>query len=84
MEKITKFIKQKENILVFLLIVFSLLGSTLCITLSNGDELWAFQNVYKIYNGFQIYEDANVICTPLFFFVGNFIFHILGANFFVL
>lgn len=83
MEKITKFIKQKENILVFLLIVFSLLGSTLCITLSNGDELWAFQNVYKIYNGFQIYEDANVICTPLFFFVGNFIFHILGANFFV-
>lgn len=83
MEKIINFIRKKENIFVFLLIVFSLLGSTLCISLANGDELWAFQNVYKIYNGFQIYEDANVICTPLFFYIGNFIFHILGANFLV-
>ena len=53
MEKITKFIKQKENILVFLLIVFSLLGSTLCITLSNGDELWPFKMYIKYIMDFR-------------------------------
>ena len=37
-----------------------------------------------MYNGFVIYKDANVICTPLFFYIGNLLFRVLGANFFVL
>ena len=84
MEKIIQKLKSKENIGMLLLIIFSLLGVTLCVSLTDSDELWVFQNIYKMYNGFQIYIDANVICTPLFFYLGNILFHILGANFFVL
>lgn len=47
------------------------------------DELWNFQNIFKMYNGFQIYTDCNVIITPLFFYIENIIFHVFGANFLV-
>ena len=47
------------------------------------DELWNFQNIFKMYNGFQIYYNCNVIITPLFFYLENIIFHIFGANFLV-
>ncbi len=83
MKKIIEVAKKNENVFVILLIAISLIGVTLGVKLAVGDELWNFQNVYKIYNGFQIYKDANVICTPLFFYIGNIIFNILGANFFV-
>lgn len=73
----------KENILILILIIFSLVGISLCVYLSVGDELWNFQNIYKMFNGFQIYKDANVICTPLFFDLGNVLFRILGANFLI-
>lgn len=53
------------------------------INISVSDELWNFQNIYKIYNGYGIYEGANIIITPLFFYIGNLIFKIFGANFFV-
>lgn len=82
MEKIAKFIHKNENVLIILLIAISLIGVVFYISLDVNDELWNFQNVYKMYNGFQIYKDANVICTPLFFYLGNIIFNILGANFF--
>lgn len=49
----------------------------------NCDELWNFQNIYKMYSGYQIYKDANVIVTPLFFYIVEFIFKIFGANFLV-
>ena len=83
MEKIINVIKKYENILVIILLFISLIGVSFCINLEVNDELWNFQNVYKMYNGYQIYEDANVICTPLFFYIGNLLFNILGANFFV-
>ena len=83
MGKIMKILKKRENIFIFLLLIGSLIGVTLCVSLDTNDELWNFQNVYKMYNGFQIYKDANVICTPLFFYLGNFIFQIFGANFFI-
>lgn len=47
------------------------------------DELWNFQNIFKMNNGFKIYEDANVIVTPLFFFIENVFFKLFGANFLV-
>ncbi len=49
----------------------------------NCDEMWNFQNIYKMYSGYQIYKDANVIVTPLFFYIVEFIFKIFGANFLV-
>ncbi len=83
MKKTIEVIKKNENIFIILLIVLSLLGVVISVSLKVGDELWNFQNVYKMYNGFQIYKDANVICTPLFFYIGNIIFDILGANYFI-
>lgn len=83
MRKAIEIIKKKENIFILILIFISLIGVSLCINLVENDELWNFQNIYKMYNGFQIYNDANVICTPLFFYLGNLLFNILGANFFV-
>lgn len=83
MEKIKAYIKEHEYIFMFLFIGFSLVGVSLCVYLQNGDELWNFQNVYKMYNGYQIYKDANVIITPLFFIIGESLFKILGANIFV-
>ena len=83
MKKILEIVNKNENIFIVLLIILSTIGVVFCIALGDNDELWNFQNVYKMYNGFQIYKDANVICTPLFFYFGNLIFNILGANFFI-
>lgn len=44
------------------------------------DELWNFQNVLKIYNGYELYVDANVIITPLFYFFALIVFKIFGAT----
>ena len=79
--KIIEFIKKHDNIFVIMLIFLSIAGITLNVLIANSDELWNFQNVYKIYNGFQIYQDANVIVTPLFFGIGELLFEILGASF---
>lgn len=83
MGKVINIIKKHENVFVIILLFISLIGVSFYINLDVNDELWNFQNIYKMYNGYQIYEDANVICTPLFFYIGNLLFNILGANFFV-
>lgn len=77
----------KEKILkhdnLFMIILFLIITS-LSIGLGKlqiGDELWNFSNIYKMYNGFELYKDLNVIITPLYFYIGNIIFHILGANY---
>ena len=47
-----------------------------------SDELWNFQNLYKIYNGYGIYTDTNIIITPLFFYIGLIFMKIFGATLF--
>ena len=83
MIKIVDWAKRHDNIVVFFVILVSILGISLNVKITASDELWNFQNIYKIYNGLEIYEDANIIITPLFFYVGNFLFKLFGANFFV-
>lgn len=83
MNKIIRKIKEKDNIIVFLILLFISIGISLNIHISSNDEIWNFQNVYKIYNGFKIYENINIIVTPLFFWIANIIFHIFGANLFI-
>lgn len=80
--KTIEFVKKHDNIFFIILIFLSILGIAMNVRLENSDELWNFQNVYKMYNGYQIYQDANVIITPLFFWIGEILFKILGANFF--
>lgn len=83
MKNIIEKIKRKDNISVFILFFLISLGISLNISLESSDEVWNFQNIYKMYNGFKIYEDINVIITPLFFWMTEGIFKIFGANLFV-
>ena len=74
------FIKTYDNIFAIILFFLCIFGTILNVRITNGDELWDFQNTFKMYNGYKIYQDANVIVTPLFFEIGEKIFKILGAN----
>lgn len=80
---IKQFIKKYDEL--FFLIIFSVIifGVTVYISTGVEDELWNFQNVYKMFKGYKIYIDANVITTPLFHTIGLILFKIFGANFFV-
>ena len=81
--KVKKFVEKHDEIFVTILIFIMSLGYSLYVKTCVGDEVWNFQNVYKIYNGYKIYIDANVITTPIFHFIGAWAFKIFGANFFV-
>lgn len=85
MSKVINYIKNHDKIFIFIAIVIALIGiaMNLLVPFDVSDEMWNFQNTYKIYNGFQIYKEANVITTPLFFYIGVSFFKILGANIFV-
>lgn len=81
--KVKKFVEKHDEIFVTILIFIMSLGYSLYVKTCVGDEVWNFQNVYKIYNGYKIYVDANVITTPVFHCIGALVFKIFGANFFV-
>ena len=49
--KTIEFVKRHDNIFFIILIFLSISGITLNISITNSDELWNFQNVYKMYNG---------------------------------
>lgn len=75
--------KNINKILILLaiaLIAASFIISLIYVPLFPLDELWNFQNVFKMCNGFKIYNDSNVIVTPLFFYIEFIILKIFGAN----
>ena len=65
--------KNKKNFLANLCI--SVLSLILIYTfiylviINSGDEVWNFNNVYKMYNGYTLYNDTNLIITPFFFYI---------------
>ncbi len=83
MKKINKFVKKHDVLFIIIIAIIILAGSSLNRTIEVTDELWNFNNIYKMYNGAVIYNDSNVIQTPLFFYIGFIFFMIFGANFFV-
>lgn len=78
-KKVIETIKKHDNIFILIIILISTLV-TFKAKIESGDEIWTFQNIYKMYNGYKIYNDANVIQTPLFFYIGKILFEIIGAN----
>ena len=80
MEKVKEIIKKHENISIILLILLIITGFCTNIYLTKGDEIWNFQNICKMLNGYKIYTDANVIITPLFHFIGYIFLKIFGQN----
>lgn len=82
--------REKENrnncffeILIMILIFLNLIMFVKIMPVEPYDELWNFQNVVKMYNGYQIYSDANIIITPLFFYIALFLLKIFGTKFIV-
>ena len=80
MNKIINKIKEKDDFIIFFMIFCISVGIVLNLDIVATDETWNFQSVYKMYNGYEIYKEFNVIITPLFFWCTELIFHIFGAN----
>ena len=81
--KILNKLRRYDNTAIFLIMFIISMGICLNIRISTGDEIWNFQSVYKMYNGLKIYEDINVIITPLFFWCTEIVFHIFAPNLFI-
>ena len=45
-----------------------------------GDEIWNFQNVYKLVNGYKMYVDCNIIITPIFYIFGYFFVKLFSST----
>lgn len=72
-----------KNILIFTMFVLIILTFLIIIyktPLLPYDELWNFQNIYKMYNNSIIYLDNNVIITPIFYFLSLIFFLVFGAS----
>ena len=80
MNKLKNMIKKYDVPFIIIISILIITGFILNVEAQAGDELWNFANIYKIYNGNQIYSDINVIITPLFFVIGNLLFKLLSAN----
>ncbi len=76
-----KKIKSNLFIILFFIVLFLFLIVSINFTqFSCTDNIWNFQSIFKMYQGNLIYRDFNVIITPFFFFLGNLMFHVFGAN----
>lgn len=69
------------NIVLTILSCFLVFAFIYLILILPNDELWNFQNIYKMQNGYVIYNDSNVIITPIFFYLGTIFFDIFSSNF---
>lgn len=76
-------LKKIVNIDFFAICIFSilLLSTIFYYKFGAGDELWNFSDIYKMYNGYSIYKDINIITTPLFWYIGKLIFDIFEPNY---
>ena len=79
MKKTISFIKQYDLDIIVVTIIIVAIGAFF-IQLNDSDELWNFANAYKMFEGYQIYKDLNVIITPLFFYIAQIFFKLFGAT----
>ena len=78
--KIKQVIKKYDSILLWILFCAISFGFSITVPIEVGDEIWNFQNVYKLVNGGILYQDANVIVTPIFFWIGKIFLMCFGGN----
>ncbi len=72
--------KIKEILFIALLFLIPTITIVLNAPLTIDDEIWNFQNVMKLSRGLTIYEDCNIIVTPLFFYIGEIFLKIFGNH----
>ncbi len=65
--------------------ILSILTIILCIgsfiftkPIFTNDELWNFQHLFKLHNGYILYEDINAITTPIFYYLGYIVLSIFS------
>lgn len=73
----------KDKILVLIILIIAISAFCINAKFEINDELWNFSNINKMCNGSTIYKDINVIITPLFFYIGQGLFSLIGANYLV-
>lgn len=80
-KKLKQFVSKYDTYILFAFLLIFLIGPIMIVKLEVSDEVWNFQNVAKICNGFEIYKEANIITTPLFFYIGVLFCKIFGTAF---
>lgn len=83
MKKVERIIAKYDELFFILVFLLMISGYALDVETIAGDEIWNFQHIYKMYNGYKIYVDANVITTPMFHIIGVAFFKLFGANFLI-
>ncbi len=81
MNKIKNIIIKHDYLFIATVILIIISGFSLNINMDSEDSFWNFANIYKMYEGEQIYTNINIIITPLFFYIGELFMYILGSNF---
>lgn len=75
-----KSINKIQNILLIIFTGFITISFVLITPMGCSDELWNFQNIHKMIRGLKIYNDANVIITPIFYYIGYIFVKIFGGK----
>lgn len=83
MKKIKNFISQHDSIILIAIMMVIVIANMICKDLQPYDNLWNFGNMYKMTEGQLIYQDINVIQTPIFFEIGAILLKIISANYLV-
>lgn len=78
--KLKQFISKYDTYILFAFLLICSIGPIMFIKLEESDEIWNFHNILKLYNGFEIYKDINIIITPLFFYIGILFCNLLGLG----
>ena len=69
-KKVEKIMAKHDELFFILVFLLMISGYALDVETLVGDEVWNFQHIYKMYSGYKIYVDANVITTPMFHIIG--------------
>lgn len=78
------FKKDKKIIIISMIIIgLMLVIRIFSAPLVAGDEFLNYYNNLKIFNGEKMWEDVNIITTPLIYLLGNVFFKIFGTNFII-
>lgn len=81
MQKIKQLFDKYDIFLIILFFAIAVSGRLFYVWFDSGDELWNFSNIYKMTAGFTIYQDMNVIITPLFFYLGELFLKVVGISY---
>lgn len=82
--EIINIIKKKYKMILFaIILILAISAVVLDNPIVSNHEATLFYDVLRMYNGYEIYKDFNVLQTPVFFYIGNIIFKLFEPTYFV-